>query len=65
MSKHTTYTALDFIAGDEFVIEGSDDDDELEEYVYDDSSNWDENIDIDDQPATPLFPLLHDSPLSL
>ena len=33
-------------------------------YVYDDSSNRVENIGIDDQPATPLFPLLHDSPLS-
>ena len=66
MSRHTTYTVLDFIADDEFVMEGSDD--ELEDYVYDDSSNRDENI---DQPATPLFPLflcpfplLHDSPLS-
>ena len=61
MSRHTTYAVLDFIANDEFVMEGSDD--ELEDYVYDDSSNRDENIDIDDQPATPPFPLLHDSPL--
>ena len=56
-----TYTVLDFIADDEFM-EGSDN--ELEDYVYDDSSNRDENIDIGDQP-TPLFPLLHDSPLSV
>ena len=65
MSRHITYTAeevLDFIVDDEFVMEGSDD--ELEDYVYDDSSNRDENIDIDDQPATPPSPLLHDSPLS-
>ena len=62
MSRHTTYTAeevLDFIADDEFVMEGSDD--ELEDYVYDDSSNQDGNI---DQRATPLFPLLHGPPLS-
>ena len=56
MSRHMTYTVLDFIADDEFVMEGSDD--ELEDYVYDD-----ENIDIDNQPATPPFPLLHDSPV--
>ena len=62
MSRHTTYTVLDFIMDDEFVMEGSDD--KLEDYVYDDSSNRDENIDIDDQSATPPFPLLHDSPLS-
>ena len=42
-------------------MEGSDD--ELD-YVYDESSNQDENIDIDEHPATPPFPLLHDSPLS-
>ena len=65
MSRHMICTAevLDFIADDEFVMEGSDD--ELEDYVYDDSSNRDENIDIGDQPATPPFPLLHDSPLSV
>ena len=41
MSRRTTYTVaeevLDFIADDEFVMEGSDD--ELEDYVYDDSNN--------------------------
>ena len=62
MSRHTAEEVLDFIADDEFVMEGSDD--ELEDYVYDDSSHRDENIDIDDQPATPLSPLLHNSPLS-
>ena len=53
MSRHTTYTAevLDFIAYDEFVMEGSDD--EIE----------DDNIDIDDSPVAPQLPspLPHDS----
>ena len=53
MSRHMTYTVLDFIADDEFVMEGSDN--ELEDYVYD-SSSRDENIDNDDQPATPNVP---------
>ena len=39
MPRQMTYTAevLDFFEDDEFVMEGSDD--ELEDYVYDDSSN--------------------------